>query len=259
MIFLNSSVISKKIYNDSLLKTKAFFASLLIHSTLLATVFHFMSSNFVRVQDERQEAITISLSNYVPSSVVSEIAVKPKESTQKLKKKLPKKIPTSHKVLKQKMPTKQKQTLQKTQPKHVVSSEAFTPTTLSAESVTKDESMPAITNSKISPLANQNLSQDHTSQKKISNEALARIRSMIQNSLSYPAIARKLKKEGVVLISFSLSVSGHIDNLRLLESSGSSALDKRALQTVSLLDGEYPQLSKKVDLKIPISFSLQKS
>ena len=93
----------------------------------------------------------------------------------------------------------------------------------------------------------------------IGKAELAKIRLMIENSLSYPAIAKKLRLEGVVVVSFSLKTDGCLQNLQIVSSSGSSALDNKALQTVSSLDGEYPHLVKNVDLKLPIAFSLHKS
>lgn len=254
MLFLNPIVISEKIYSDSFLKTKAFFASLFIHTALLVGIFHFASTQFVKVEESESASITISLSDYVPPSVTTK--------TEPLKEILtPKKIVQKPKKTSVVQPTSviKKRTPEMIQPKEnsaVVSSEAFTPAVQNVEQPVTEESeviSSAISDSN-SPSANVSLSKQE-----IKNEELARIRLMIQNSLRYPAIAKKLKVEGVVFITFSLSSGGHVENLQLLQSSGSSALDNRALQTVSSLDGEYPHLSKKVDLKIPISFSLQKS
>lgn len=245
MLFLNPTVISEKIYSDSFIKTKAFLVSLFIHATLVASLFQFASTQLVTTKDEAQTSITISLSDYVPSSITTQ--------TEPLKKKVLKKKPTVNPtpIVKEKTPD----VIQPKENSAVVSSEAFTPAVQNVEPpVTPSEEISSATSDRNSPSANVNLSQQE-----IKDEELARIRLMIQNALSYPTIAKKLRIEGVVFITFSLSSGGHVENLQLLQSSGSSALDNRALQTVSSLDGEYPDLSKKVDLKIPISFSLQKS
>ncbi len=252
---LGSIVVSKKIHSDSFLKTKAFFASLFIHAALFATLIHYASNEFVHMPQE-SKTIVVSLASYAPTMQALKEPTKPTPKPVKKVKKTKKVVKPQKKVVKE---VPKEKTPEKVQPEPVVPSEAFTPPIQKAEPVTQQEIAQPEAPSVNSPLADSNLPQTHTRTTEVSNEELARIRTLIQNSLRYPAIARKLKLEGVVLISFSLSADGHVESVCILESSGSSALDKRALQTVSLLDGEYPQLSKKVDLKIPISFSLQQS
>lgn len=249
-------VISKKIYDSSHAKIKAFIASFLIHITLFATLIHFKNSSELTPLPLESKSIVVSLASYTPSMPAIKEPAKPTPQPVHKVKKTKKVVKPEKKVVKE---VPKEKTPEKVQPEPVVPSEAFTPPTTDVEPVAQQEVAHQETPDAHSPLADSNLPQLHTRSTEVSNEELARIRILIQNSLRYPAIARKLKIEGVVLISFSLSKDGHVDSLSLLKSSGSSALDKRALQTVSLLDGEYPPLSKKVDLRIPISFSLQQS
>lgn len=260
-----SIVMSKKIYSNSSAKMKAFIASFSIHLMLFAMLLHYNNRSELVLMPVESKSIVVSLTNYVSTKKVLKEPIHqiPKQihKVKKIKKVAKvKKIKKVVKVKKKALKTIQKQkTPEKAQPESVVPSEAFTPLTKKdVKPATQEEVTHQKTSNVDSPLADSSLSQQ-TRPVEVSNEKLARIRYMIQNSLRYPAIARKLKIEGVVLISFSLSKDGHINSLSLLKSSGSSTLDQRALQTVSLLDGEYPPLSKKVDLKIPISFSLHQS
>ena len=82
---------------------------------------------------------------------------------------------------------------------------------------------------------------------------------MIQRSLIYPSMAKRLRLEGVVYIRFVLTPDGYVKKAEIVEKSGSGLLDRRALETVKDLSGEYPRLSREMQLKIPIVFSLRKS
>ena len=241
-------VISQKTQQERLNKLKAFAISLVLHLLLLALIIDMADKHlfFDKKQNETiQTSTVISLSSYTitPNLVPKKSQVIQQPKRVEIKKEV-KKVIKETKVVK---PIEEK-TLQETQQKQAVveSLEAFTPQIPHTEQkdhpIQKQELAP-----QNSPLSKQKLSQ------------LALIRSLIQNALRYPTIAKKLRIEGVVLVSFSLSTTGRISNLQLVQSSSSSVLDKRALQTVSSLDGEFPQLDKKVDLKIPIAFSLQQS
>ena len=82
---------------------------------------------------------------------------------------------------------------------------------------------------------------------------------MIENAITYPAIARKLRVEGVVLVTFTLKPDGTVETAHVKSTSGSSVLDTKAIQTILSLSGDYPKLGKTVELSIPIAFSLTKS
>ncbi|MBU1642601.1 TonB family protein, partial [bacterium] len=90
----------------------------------------------------------------------------------------------------------------------------------------------------------------------IDGATLGRIRTMIENSLTYPAIARRLRLQGTVVVSFILKTSGLVEKVEIVMSSGSAMLDSKALQTVLALNGEYPALTKTAFLQVPITFSL---
>ena len=82
---------------------------------------------------------------------------------------------------------------------------------------------------------------------------------MIENAITYPSIARKLRLEGVVSVTFILKADGTVDIAQIKQTSGSNLLDDRAIQTILSLSGDYPALGKTVELSIPIAFNLHKS
>lgn len=251
-------IISKKIYEDQTkIKTISFLFSLLLHGSVLFFIFYKSVSKPV-FDEMNEKRVSISLADFSVAHTESKKVITQKKLQEPVKKIQP------IKQVKKEITQKSVQTTGKILPikknEKVEPSEAFTPQKFRAEQVTKEKSVKEIDSSKfISPSKQNNLPNNNAQPQDIGMKKLAQIRQMIQASLRYPTIAKKLGLEGVVTISFSLKQDGYIENLRLVLSSGSSALDRRALQTVQSLNGEYPSLSKKVDLKIPISFSLTKS
>ncbi|MBU0632207.1 energy transducer TonB [bacterium] len=251
MSFFSGIVISNKIYlnNGDFLKLKSFILSLSLHVTVLLLVFRSDIAEPVPLHAE-EKTVVVSLAEYVQEEPKNEVlkAVVPKiEKKQKNKR-----VKKVEKV----------KTLQKIPPvisKVVKSSEAFTPQRPNVEQKAKEDSVTADSSHVTSPSINKMLPTKKAHFNDIGKEELAKIRLMIEKALCYPAIAKKLGIEGVVVVSFSLNTQGCLEDIHIVSSSGSSTLDKKALQTVSSLDGEYPHLEKKVDLKIPIAFSLKKS
>ena len=103
------------------------------------------------------------------------------------------------------------------------------------------------------------LPRNPVSDKQIGGAALGHIRAMIENAITYPSIARKLRLEGVVLVTFILKSDGTVETAEVKSSSGSRVLDTKAIQTILSLSGDYPALGKTFELSIPIAFNLRKS
>ncbi|MGY0399377.1 MAG: energy transducer TonB [Ostreibacterium sp.] len=74
----------------------------------------------------------------------------------------------------------------------------------------------------------------------------------------YPRAARRMHKEGVVMVRFHLGRDGYISQIQLLSSSGNSHLDKAAVIAIKRL-GQYkiPPAGFPSVLTVPIHFSLR--
>ncbi len=264
MIFLNSVIISNKIQdNDSLLKAKSFAASVALHATLMEATLYFVSQHPILLPKE--EPIMISLADFTPTSTVS---LSPSISKIKHTAPLLKSVnPIS------KTPVKTPQKI--SSPTPMIFSEASTPQNspvhpsvapsdfnpLTYDLLHSNQSSATNDSPHYVSIASQTteITKPNISSEEINGATLGRIRAMIENSLTYPAIARKLRLEGTVTVSFLLKPSGLVEKAEILSSSGSTLLDTKAIQTVLALSGEYPTLPKAVYLKIPIAFSLKKS
>jgi len=228
--------------------------SLAIYTALAATILY-ISSNHAIVLPKQEKSISISLSELSLTSGTKEIVDKPEHKEN-----------VSNAAIK---PQMQKKALHKASLKtpqkisskpHVVSPEGST--LLETPHVAPPVSQSPLIDSphlNVSSEINNELQRSPRSSNEIGGATLGQIRAMIENAIRYPAIARKLRLEGVAMIFFVLKPDGTVQTARVQSTSGSEILDKKAVQTILSLSGQYPALGKTFELSIPIAFSLKKS
>lgn len=86
------------------------------------------------------------------------------------------------------------------------------------------------------------------------------VKQIIEQQKSYPKRARRMHKQGIVKVGFSLSRSGNISNLRIVKSSGINSLDKAILKAVRKV-GRFPAFpagiaKQSIRYIIPIAYRL---
>lgn len=67
------------------------------------------------------------------------------------------------------------------------------------------------------------------------------IRQRIEQKKVYPRLAKRMRKQGVVKVAFTISRNGIVSRLRIVQSSGVKSLDKAALQAVKKV-GQFPSI-----------------
>ncbi|MBU1217898.1 TonB family protein [bacterium] len=236
-------------------KFQAFFASLSLHILLLGLALSFVHSE-LKTEKEETKTISISLADYAPAAFV-----KPAKEAIPQEKEIQKKEPSKQKVQTKTAQTKKMQTSQQIPliQEKVLSAEAFTPLVSHEVATENSAAKPLFTPLESSPKSAEQSATLLQPSIGIDPTTLGLIRSMIQNSLIYPLMAKKLKLEGVVVVSFVLSAEGRVESANILQKSGVTSLDSKALETVLALSGSYPSLNKTAQLQIPIAFSLKKS
>lgn len=256
MLFFNQYVMSQKIqHKNSLLKTKSFAASFGVHAALFASIAMFMSTHPIPLP-KSEETIKISLAEFTsrPGDIHRlERAAEPQKMIQPIQKvhskTVQKTTPLPITTTPDKIVTKQP----------TLSPEASAPlahtpmptSSLPSKSIDSPQSV------SLTPV--NELPRNPVSDKQIGGAALGHIRAMIENAITYPSIARKLRLEGVVLVTFILKSDGTVETAQVSSTSGSSVLDTKAIQTILSLSGDYPALGKTFELSIPIAFNLRKS
>lgn len=259
MIFFNPIVISNKIqHNNGILKVKSFAASLLVHIAVVSAAFY-LSINH-RVEFPKENPIMISLADYTPAALISDRSKAPLHHPSALKAEHTPPLLTSQ----ERLPHTPAASPEASVPQSTPVRPRVAPSDIQ---LSTQESPHSILN----PVANDSphdasslnqtdkFPKPNVSTEDINGATLGRIRAMIESSLTYPSIARKLRLEGTVIVSFILKPDGLVERAEILTSSGSNLLDTKAIQTVLALSGEYPSPVKTVYLKIPIAFSLTKS
>ncbi|MCX5877136.1 MAG: energy transducer TonB [Deltaproteobacteria bacterium] len=91
-------------------------------------------------------------------------------------------------------------------------------------------------------------------------EVLARPLYQANPPPPYPRLARKLGQEGVVLLEVLVSVTGLVDDLRIVVSSGHEALDAAALNAVRSWRFSAGQRNSQLvvmRVRVPVRFSLR--
>ena len=87
------------------------------------------------------------------------------------------------------------------------------------------------------------------------------IRQRIEQKKVYPRLAKRMRKQGIVKVAFTISRNGTVSRLRILQSSGIKSLDKGALQAVKKV-GRFPAIpagirKQSIRYIIPISYRLR--
>lgn len=89
----------------------------------------------------------------------------------------------------------------------------------------------------------------------------ARLQQLIATNKRYPKRAKRRNQQGRVTVSFNVTHSGNISNIKIIRSSNNSSLDNSALQAIKLSSGKLPYLpnmSKKLlNLNITLSYILK--
>lgn len=266
MNILEAIIISKKIQIDDL-SVKSFLLSLGLHVAIVYIALHVsvIKSSKPILLDAQEKSIALSLNSIDIDNPKTISFVKQEKKLRDQTQKKSSQNKSVSKTLSNPVRTKtEAQTLQKSEPivnsNSVQSSEAFTPQKVSnTEHIEKAPIVESTLSKSVYSPSLSKVTPKKAQKFDIGKEQLAHIRTMIENALIYPAIAKKLRLEGVVTVSFSLRPNGYVQDIQIVSSSGSSVLDNKAIATISSLNGEYPHLEQKVDLSLPIAFSLHNS
>ncbi len=84
----------------------------------------------------------------------------------------------------------------------------------------------------------------------------AYIRDAIMKRLAYPLVARRMGWSGRVTVSFVLCEDGHVEDVRVRESSGYPVLDRNAVDTIRGIRS-FPRPPVRAELIMPVNYRLQ--
>jgi len=85
---------------------------------------------------------------------------------------------------------------------------------------------------------------------------LKNIGRITQRYLRYPSISIRTGQQGMNIVEFFLHPNGDISELKLINSSGYSALDKNSVETIEIAYKDYPRPKSKTKIKIYVYYKL---
>ncbi|NLD38149.1 MAG: energy transducer TonB [Desulfatiglans sp.] len=82
------------------------------------------------------------------------------------------------------------------------------------------------------------------------------VKDLITSNLVYPAVARRMKWQGTVEVSFRVLKTGNVENIRVLTSSGYSLLDKNVIAAIKSVQ-PFPPPPVAAEFTMPIKYTLK--
>lgn len=81
------------------------------------------------------------------------------------------------------------------------------------------------------------------------------IRDLIMRNLTYPLLAKKMRWEGQVTVSFIICEKGTVERIRIIKSSGYSILDENVKETIREVE-PFPKPPVRAEIIIPVTYKL---
>lgn len=222
----------------------SFLIASLVYSFLGFAIFYFYKNSKVEIE-EKKSIQKISLNHIelkeeskkedVKELVEEKIIQKPIEEKKVVEKPTEKKIEKKkEQVVKKETPKKQEE---KTAHKEVVEKVL--------EKVVENQPKSEIVENKV-------VQKDI--QKEYIDNNLALIRTLINENINYPAKAKKLSIEGIVVVKFKISENGSVEDIVVLE--GHRFLQNATIEAIEEASKKFPKTDKSIEIQIPIVYKL---
>ncbi|EPV2543377.1 TonB family protein [Campylobacter upsaliensis] len=114
--------------------------------------------------------------------------------------------------------------------------------------------------SKIAPSKTQAKSLNETASltpKQSEESTLNKIQEAIQKAQIYPPIAQKKRMSGVVKVEFMWMSDKTLADLKIVQSSGYTLLDKSALESIRKASLNFPSYERNLKITLPISYEIK--
>lgn len=105
--------------------------------------------------------------------------------------------------------------------------------------------------------SNESVKSSILSSKQSEEIALNKIREAIQKAQIYPLIAQKKRMSGVVKVEFIWKSDKTLVDLKIIQSSGYTLLDKSALESIRKASLNFPSYERNLKITLPISYEIK--
>ncbi|EAW7617580.1 energy transducer TonB [Campylobacter felis] len=105
--------------------------------------------------------------------------------------------------------------------------------------------------------SNKNTKNSILNSKQSEEVALNKIQEAIQKAQIYPLIAQKKRMSGVVKVEFMWMSDKTLADLKIIQSSGYTLLDKSALESIRKASLNFPSYERNLKITLPISYEIK--
>lgn len=105
--------------------------------------------------------------------------------------------------------------------------------------------------------SNESIKSSNLSSKQSEEIALNKIREAIQKAQIYPLIAQKKRMSGVVKVEFIWKSDKTLADLKIIQSSGYTLLDKSALESIRKASLNFPSYERNLKITLPVSYEIK--
>lgn len=105
--------------------------------------------------------------------------------------------------------------------------------------------------------SNESTKNSILSSKQSEEIALNKIREAIQKAQIYPLIAQKKRMSGVVKVEFIWKSDKTLADLKIIQSSGYTLLDKSALESIRKASLNFPSYERNLKITLPVSYEIK--
>ncbi|ELH3499785.1 energy transducer TonB [Campylobacter upsaliensis] len=105
--------------------------------------------------------------------------------------------------------------------------------------------------------SNESTKSSILSSKQSEESALNKIQEAIQKAQIYPSIAQKKRMSGVVKVEFMWMSDKTLADLKIIQSSGYTLLDKSALESIRKASLNFPSYERNLKITLPISYEIK--
>ncbi|EAH8308527.1 energy transducer TonB [Campylobacter upsaliensis] len=105
--------------------------------------------------------------------------------------------------------------------------------------------------------SNESTKSSILSSKQSEESTLNKIQEAIQKAQIYPPIAQKKRMSGVVKVEFMWMSDKTLADLKIVQSSGYTLLDKSALESIRKASLNFPSYERNLKITLPISYEIK--
>lgn len=105
--------------------------------------------------------------------------------------------------------------------------------------------------------SNESTKSSILSSKQSEESTLNKIQEAIQKAQIYPLIAQKKRMSGVVKVEFMWMSDKTLADLKIIQSSGYTLLDKSALESIHKASLNFPSYERNLKITLPISYEIK--